>query len=174
MKAPGYGFGESELYHAKTERKHAQLRANGLRALTNVEGHKKLAPLVYLFVCDRRSQSFLEGFRMRLIISVLVIAVVAVGALTACNSADWKNTRTSQGAPAGAPPPPQSSDGARRVTVAELKDLLAKNEAVVLDVRNQTSYDAGHIRGARLIPEAEVVNHADELPRDKLIVTYCS
>jgi hydroxyacylglutathione hydrolase len=66
------------------------------------------------------------------------------------------------------------ADGARRVTVAELKDLLTKDEAIVVDVRNQTSYDAGHIRGARLIPEAEVVNHVDEFPRNKLIVTYCS
>lgn len=52
--------------------------------------------------------------------------------------------------------------------------MLAKNEAVVIDVRNQASYDAGHIRGSKLIPEAEVVNHIDELPKDKLIVTYCS
>jgi rhodanese-related sulfurtransferase len=52
--------------------------------------------------------------------------------------------------------------------------LLASNEAIVLDVRNQASYDLGHIRGAQLIPEAEVVNHVDELPRNKLIVTYCS
>ena len=111
---------------------------------------------------------------MRLIISFLAIAVMGLGVLTACNSAEWRNARTPAAAPVGAPAPPVTADGARRVTVAELKDLLAKNEAIVLDVRNQASYDAGHIRGARLIPEAEVVNHADELPRDKLIVTYCS
>ena len=111
---------------------------------------------------------------MRLIISFLAIAVMALGVLTACNSAEWKNARTSPAAPAGAPSPPVMADGARRVTVAELKDLLAKDEAIVIDVRNQTSYDAGHIQGARLIPEAEVLNHVDELPRNQLIVTYCS
>jgi len=111
---------------------------------------------------------------MRLIISFLAIAVMALGVLTACNSAEWKNAKTSPKAPTTAPAPPVMADGARRVTVAELKDLLAKNEAIVVDVRNQTSYDAGHIRGAKLIPEAEVVNHVDELPRNKLIVTYCS
>jgi len=109
---------------------------------------------------------------MRLIISFLAVAVLALGVLTACNSAEWKNARTLPTSPTGAPAP--IADGARRVTVAELKDLLAKNEAVVIDVRNQTSYDAGHIRGSKLIPEQEVVKHADELPRDKLIVTYCS
>jgi len=94
--------------------------------------------------------------------------------LTACNSAEWRNAKTLPVSPSGAPAPPVTADGARRVTVTELKDLLAKDEAIVLDVRNQTSYDAGHIRGARLIPESEVVNHADEFPHNKLIVTYCS
>ena len=114
---------------------------------------------------------------MRLIISFLAIAVMALGVLTACNSAEWRNAKTSPASPSSAPAPPAPpvvADGVRRVTVTELKDLLAKNEAIVLDVRNQTSYDAGHIKGARLIPEAEVLNHVAEFPKDKLIVTYCS
>ena len=111
---------------------------------------------------------------MRLIILFLAIAVMALGVLTACNSAEWKKAQISPASRTGAPAPPVMADGARRVTVAELKDLLAKDEAIVIDVRNQTSYDVGHIKGARLIPEAEVVNHADELPRNKVIVTYCS
>jgi len=109
---------------------------------------------------------------MRLIISFLAIAVLGLGILTACNSAEWRNARTSPVAPAQTAPTP--ADGARRVTVAELKDLLARNEAVVIDVRNQASYDAGHIKGARLIPEAELADHISELPKNQLIVTYCS
>ncbi len=52
--------------------------------------------------------------------------------------------------------------------------MLDKNEAVVIDVRNEASFNSGHIRGAKLIPEAEVLNHINELPKNKLIVTYCS
>lgn len=113
---------------------------------------------------------------MRLLISFFAIALFAVAVLTGCNSAEWKSASTSPVAPKGQTSPATAavSDGIRRVTVAELKDLLAKNEAVVIDVRNQTSYDMGHIRGSRLIPEAEVASHIDELPRNKLIVTYCS
>jgi len=112
---------------------------------------------------------------MRPIISFLAFAVFALGVLTACNSAEWKTASTKPPVvPASAQPPTVQADGVRRVTVTELKDLLAKNEAVVIDVRNQASYDAGHIRGSRLIPEAEVVSHIDELPRNKLVVTYCS
>jgi 3-mercaptopyruvate sulfurtransferase SseA len=110
---------------------------------------------------------------MRLLIYFLTVVLVGLGVLTACNSAEKKTAGTSPAAatPATAPPP---ADGARRVTVAELKDMLAKNEAVVIDVRNEASYNAAHIKGARLIPENEVINHLDELPRNKLIVTYCS
>ncbi len=110
---------------------------------------------------------------MRLILSFFAIGLFGLGVLTACNSAE-KSARTSAVAPtppATAPPP---ADGARRVTTAELKDLLDKNEAVVIDVRNEASYNAAHIKGAKLIPEAEVVKRVDELPKDKLIVTYCS
>ena len=57
---------------------------------------------------------------------------------------------------------------------SELKDMLAKNEAIVIDVRNEETYKVAHIRGAKLIPESEVVKRSDELPRSKLIVTYCS
>ena len=108
---------------------------------------------------------------MRLILSFLAVAIIAIGVLTACNSAEWKNASTSPVAPATKAPP---ADGVRRVSIPELKQMLDRNEAVAIDVRNQASYDLGHIRGAKLIPEAEVVNHIDELPKNKLIVTYCS
>jgi hypothetical protein len=113
---------------------------------------------------------------MRPIISFFAFAVFALGVVTACNSAEWKGAQTTPPplVPSRAQPPTVQADGVRRVTVTELQDLLAKNEAIVLDVRNQASYDMGHIRGSRLIPEAEVVSHIDELPRNKLIVTYCS
>jgi len=107
---------------------------------------------------------------MRLFVLFLAGAIVGLGGLTACNSAEWRNAKTAPALTTATPHP----DGARRVTTAELKDLLAKNEAMVIDVRNEAAYNAGHIRGAKLIPEAEVVNHIAELPKDKLIVTYCS
>jgi 3-mercaptopyruvate sulfurtransferase SseA len=108
---------------------------------------------------------------MRLMLSFFALAIIAVGVLTACNSAEWKDVRTSPVAPASAPPP---ADGARRVTIPELKDLLDRNEAVAIDVRNEASYKIGHIRGAKLIPDNEVASRSDELPKNKLIVTYCS
>jgi len=110
---------------------------------------------------------------MRYVVSFMAVTILGVLALTACNSAEQKVSKSSSlaaGSPATKPP----ADGIRRVTVTELKDLVANNEAVVIDVRNAESYNISHIKGSKLIPEAEVAKRSDELPRDKLIVTYCS
>jgi len=109
---------------------------------------------------------------MRLIIAFFALSLLGAVAQSGCNSAEQKNKNISSVPSTPAAPAP--SDGARRVTVAELKEMLDKDEAVVIDVRNQSSYDMGHIRGSKLIPEAEILNHINELPKNKLIVTYCS
>jgi len=66
------------------------------------------------------------------------------------------------------------SDSVRRVTVDEVREALDAGRAVVVDVRSVDSYEAGHIKGALSIPEAQIEARSSELPRDKLIVTYCS
>jgi rhodanese-related sulfurtransferase len=62
----------------------------------------------------------------------------------------------------------------RRITIREANELIKNGRAFVVDVRNQAAYDAGHIPGAKLIPVGEILNHVDEMPRDKTIITYCS
>jgi 3-mercaptopyruvate sulfurtransferase SseA len=98
---------------------------------------------------------------------VLTLALV----FSACGLIHSKSKSDAQKAVAAATP---YADGARRVTIAELEELVKENKAVVIDVRSQDSYDAGHIPGAKLIPAGEIVNHINELPKDKLIITYCS
>ena len=108
--------------------------------------------------------------------SFLYPTIIMLGAiiLGACNSAETKISEFAQKADNKATPQATPSDGARRITVNEAKALLDKGQAVVIDVRNQASYDQGHIHGAKLIPAGEILNHVDELPRDKTIITYCS
>ncbi|MDQ2921942.1 MAG: rhodanese-like domain-containing protein [Acidobacteriota bacterium] len=110
---------------------------------------------------------------MRHILSLIAMGILGVLVLAACNSAEQQASKSSSLATAS-PATKTPADGVRRVTVVELKDLLAKDEAVVIDVRNEESYKAAHIKGAKLIPEAEVGKRSDELPKNKLIVTYCS
>lgn len=70
--------------------------------------------------------------------------------------------------------PTVNADGIRRITTVELRDLIEKNQAFVVDVRNEASFAVSHITGAKLVPVQDVLKHAGELPKDKLIVTYCS
>ena len=56
------------------------------------------------------------------------------------------------------------------------EDLLKQLEAggvVVLDVRPEQEYRAGHIQGARSIPVDELETRLKEIPRKKTIVAYC-
>jgi len=66
------------------------------------------------------------------------------------------------------------NDGARRIKPEEVRELLKKHQAVLIDVRGEAAYKAGHVKGALNIPAGEILNRAKELPRDKMIATYCS
>jgi len=60
----------------------------------------------------------------------------------------------------------------KEVTASEAFVLLEEN-AFLLDVRQDTEWEAGHAPMATLIPLADVPDHLDELPRDRLIICSC-
>jgi hypothetical protein len=112
--------------------------------------------------------------RMRFLISIAVTAFAVVG-LLACNSMERHLSSAAPATPGTtAPTTPPQGDGARRITANELKNLMDKGQVFVVDVRTDASYKAGHIKGAVLIPHKEIGTRVKELPRDKMIVTYCS
>ena len=101
-----------------------------------------------------------------------LITVLAAVMLAACNAVD---VPVANNAPnPGNSPQTANADGARRITIEEFEALMKEGKVFVVDVRNQAAYDLGHIPGARLIPSGEILNHVNDLPRDKTIVTYCS
>jgi rhodanese-related sulfurtransferase/predicted transcriptional regulator len=55
----------------------------------------------------------------------------------------------------------------------ELRERLARGDAVLIDVRPPEEYEAGHIDGARSVPIAELEKRLAELPADREIVAYC-
>ena len=78
---------------------------------------------------------------------------------------------------ASAPTPaPQTApaETARRVSIEEALAASERSQAVFVDVRAADAYQQGHIRGALLMPESEIAQRAKELPRNKLIITYCA
>jgi rhodanese-related sulfurtransferase len=59
------------------------------------------------------------------------------------------------------------------VTPDELARRMTNGEVVVLDVRPEQEYAAGHIAGARSIPVADLSERLTELPREEEYVAYC-
>ena len=51
--------------------------------------------------------------------------------------------------------------------------LVARGEVVLVDVRPEIEYAAGHIEGARSIPLDELERRLAELPSDREVVAYC-
>lgn len=64
-------------------------------------------------------------------------------------------------------------DQLEALTAEELEDRLDMEEVVVLDVREEEEYRAGHIPGARSLPVDRLEARLDDLPEDKEIVAYC-
>ena len=51
--------------------------------------------------------------------------------------------------------------------------LGAANAPLILDVRTQDEFDAGHVPGAVLIPHDQLAGRLDEVPTDRAVVVYC-
>jgi 3-mercaptopyruvate sulfurtransferase SseA len=110
--------------------------------------------------------------RLKTIYSAMILGAMLV--LASCNAVDTTVNTNNNNSNAVIGPPTTYADGARRITTAELETLMKEGKAYVVDVRSQDSWDMGHIPGAHLIPAQEFYKHVDKLPRDKMIVTYCS
>jgi rhodanese-related sulfurtransferase len=55
----------------------------------------------------------------------------------------------------------------------ELVARLARGDVVLVDVRPEEEYAAGHIEGARSIPIDELERRLSELPAEREVVAYC-
>jgi rhodanese-related sulfurtransferase/DNA-binding MarR family transcriptional regulator len=61
----------------------------------------------------------------------------------------------------------------RTMTRDQLRTRLRDRDVVVLDVRPEPEYDAGHIRGAMSIPIHDLKARLGEIPRGAEVVAYC-
>jgi rhodanese-related sulfurtransferase len=64
-------------------------------------------------------------------------------------------------------------DGIEIVDRDELAARLRRRDLIVLDVRPDAEYQAGHIAGARSVPVGELRRHLKALPKGSDIVAYC-
>jgi hypothetical protein len=61
-----------------------------------------------------------------------------------------------------------------RISLEEAKGKLDSGQAVLIDVRSKESYDQAHAGGALSIPEEKMDARLSELPRDQLLILYCT
>lgn len=128
---------------------------------------------------------------MRLFISTAAAFALCVCALVACSPQDGSAPATAKRAPAtnaGSAPatnapaaaqtakqtPAQNPEETRRISIEETQKAIAAGEALVVDVRDEAAYKTSHIKGAKSFPLPRFNERIGELPKDKLIITYCA
>jgi len=86
-------------------------------------------------------------------------------------------TMTNSNTTAQTTKPPATGPAAgetRRITIPDTQAAIAAGNALIVDVRDESSYKTSHIKGAKNIPLSQFEQRAGELPKDKLIITYCA
>ena len=62
-----------------------------------------------------------------------------------------------------------------RISIDEVKALMAKKQVVLIDVRDPQSFAEGHMPGAINVPFDHIPDHVDVWKKEKrLLVTYCA
>jgi rhodanese-related sulfurtransferase len=73
-------------------------------------------------------------------------------------------------------PLPTTPEEVPRISLEEVKELMDSGaDIVIVDDQPRSVYEQGHIKGAISLPWAMEITPIDtqQLPRDKLIITYC-
>jgi len=135
------------------------------------------------------NDKFFGEYRMRLystLLTTFVAVIVATFALTACSETNATrqtamNNPTTQQTPSqntgvSITPTPAiaPTDGAPRISIADAQKEVASGNAIIVDVRDEASYKAKHIKDAINLPLDKIVARLNELPKDKKIITYCA
>lgn len=67
----------------------------------------------------------------------------------------------------------QESGDAEPVGLEELRVRVKQGDVVVLDVRPEVEYRAGHVPGALSIPLGDIERRLNDIPADKEVIAYC-
>jgi len=70
--------------------------------------------------------------------------------------------------------PLTSADQVQRIAPAEAKALVDQGEAVLYDARPLESYQTKHAAGAISLPEDQIQSQFSSLPKDKILILYCT
>jgi len=62
----------------------------------------------------------------------------------------------------------------KRISEKEAYRLQTNGSAVIVDVRSNSQYQLGHIKGSISIPRSQIVAKFKDLPPGKMVITYCA
>lgn len=67
-----------------------------------------------------------------------------------------------------------SEEQVQRITSAEAKALLDQGKAVLYDVRSEDAFKERHAAGAISLPFTEIEARLASIPKDKILILYCT
>ena len=118
---------------------------------------------------------------------LVVTLVAAMAAITACETEEAATVATGEETAMSAAETPGEEEPAVKsvpvdqraeyvkLTPSEAKEMMEREEVIIVDVRTEDEFKQGHIEGAILIPDYDLDKLAAELLPDKdaTILIYC-
>lgn len=107
----------------------------------------------------------------------LIVASLAILILAGCSAP--AAAPAAPAVPAAAEPSATESQAVdvaalpRDVDVQTTAALRERPDVMILDVREQDEWDAGHIPGAVFMPMGQVPDRLSEIPKDKTVIVQC-
>ena len=113
---------------------------------------------------------------------IMAISAFALFTLTivgmSCATSTQASKAVTEPAPVAASAQPsehEEDDGVPRISAADAIALVKSGKALVVDTRDQTSFEAMHIAGAINVPYKEFLDKTYKaLPKDKELIFYCT
>ena len=98
--------------------------------------------------------------------SSLPVILLVAGFLIIVAAALWQQRASNA--------PVTDQDAIPRANVAEAKQAVDSQGALILDVRSAESYAASHVQNSINIPIDELENRMGELDPQRWVITYCT
>jgi len=106
------------------------------------------------------------NWKTSIVVAVMLTASVAQAQLAKEPSSTPASTQTVA--------PAVDQHSAKRINRDQAISKVHAKTAIFVDVRPRDQYEIGHIKGAINIPLTEVIARLKELPKNKMIITYCA
>lgn len=116
------------------------------------------------------------------VLAALVLSVSACAPLSTEPSTNTTASNNSNARPASSPATSSANSSTQilpypevpRITIADAKKAYDAGTAVLVDTHSKEMYDNEHITSAINVPFNEMDSYLDKVPKDKVMITYCS